>query len=289
MMTHVIHLLGVYLGEKEELMPPAPDNPEGFWERKDICALHERILEALHTAWDTSFPLPENWHLARQMAPFRDELVNLVSTNFARRELWAWKDPRMSILLPLWRDVLEELRIKFSCLLLTRNPLDVARSLADRDRFPREEALGIWFNYNLAMLRNSEGLPRALISYDRLLQDWEGTLSGCAKTLSLSRRRTSERARKAIAKVIRMDLRHSVSDLADLAKADCPAQVRELAGILDRMARTGNLDRPSDKLKLKRLLEVHARFAGLYRHDVARKDGAARELKSELSRLRELC
>ena len=158
--TRVIQLLGAYLGEEEELIKPRPDNPKGFWERTDIHLLHERILQALNTAWDTSFPLPENWHLSREIAPFRGELVDLIKTHFAGRRLWAWKDPRTALLLPLWRDVLEELKIRFGCLLVTRNPLDVARSLERLHGFPTEEALGIWLNYNLAMLENTSGLSQ---------------------------------------------------------------------------------------------------------------------------------
>ena len=280
-----IQLLGAYLGEQEELQPPTRDNVEGSRERKDICVLHEKILQTLDTAWDTSFPLPQNWHLSPEIALFREELVDLIKTNFAHHRLWAWKDPRTAILLPLWRDVLRELKISFSCLLVTRNPLDVARSLEQRDGFPTHEALGIWLNYNVAMVQNTSGLPRALITYDRFLEDWEATLRPCARTLSLSSTRASRSTREAINRALRTDLRHSTSKLEDLESAGCPAPVRELALILEGVARTGNFEQASVESKMRRLLETHSSLSGLYRHDVSRHIHKTRELVSEAARL----
>ena len=284
----VIQLMGAYLGEQEELQPPTPDNVEGSRERKDICVLHERVLQALDTAWDTSFPLPQTWHLSPEIAPFREELVDLITTNFAHHRLWAWKDPRTAILLPLWRDVLRELKISFSCLLVTRNPLEVARSLEQRDGFPTHEAFGIWLNYNLAMVQNTSGLPRALITYDRLLEDWEATLRPCAGTLSLSSTPVSQSTREAINRAIRTDLRHSASKLEDLASAGCPAPVRELALILDEFARTGNFEHAPVESKIRRLLETHSSLSGLYRHDVSRQIHKTRELVSQAAQREDL-
>ena len=257
MTSHVIHTLGAYLGEDEELLPPGQWNPAGYWERRDICLLHERMLSALYTDWDTSCPLPGKWHLSGDMAPFREELVDLIRTKFAHRRLWAWKDPRTSLLLPLWTDVLGELGIQFGCLWVTRNPLDVARSLQRRDGFALDDALGIWVNYNLSIWHNTRGLPRALIAYDHLLEDWEGTLGRCAKALSLSPTGAGEQTRKAIDEAIRTNLRHSVSKIEDLTGSGCPASVHQLALILEAVARTGNLEQASVKAKMDRLLDAH--------------------------------
>ena len=60
--AHVVHLLGGWLGEDEDLIAAEPANLTGYWERGDINSLHERMLRALHRAWDTSFPLPQDWH-----------------------------------------------------------------------------------------------------------------------------------------------------------------------------------------------------------------------------------
>ena len=46
LVTRILNLLGVYLGEPEELLPAAADNRAGFWERTDIVTLNDDVLAA---------------------------------------------------------------------------------------------------------------------------------------------------------------------------------------------------------------------------------------------------
>ena len=131
--------------------------------------------------------------------------------------------------------------------------------------------MGIWFNYNLSIWHNTHGLPRALIAYDRLLEDWEGTLGRCAKALSLSPTGAGEQTRKAIDEAIRTNLRHSVSKIEDLTGSRCPASVHQLALILEAVARTGNLEQASVKVKMDRLLDAHMSLSRSSESDVSRR------------------
>ena len=54
--TGALALRGVYLGQ--DLMPPGPDNPRGFWEHAGVVAIHERLLEALDRRWDDLRAMP---------------------------------------------------------------------------------------------------------------------------------------------------------------------------------------------------------------------------------------
>lgn len=38
MVARLLARSGVYLGPEEDLLAPAPDNPEGFWENRDSSA-----------------------------------------------------------------------------------------------------------------------------------------------------------------------------------------------------------------------------------------------------------
>lgn len=44
-----LQVLGVELGER--LLPPAADNPRGFWEDLDVIGIDERVLAALSRDW----------------------------------------------------------------------------------------------------------------------------------------------------------------------------------------------------------------------------------------------
>ena len=222
--TRAVNLLGAYLGQDADLMPPTPANPEGYWERLDIWRLHERLLEKLGRTWSTAAPLPDQWHLAEEVFPYKDELKALVRANFTDHPLWAWKDPRTCILLPLWRAVLEELGIELSCIFVVRNPLDVANSLENRDRIPLHQAFGIWFNQNLVALKDAAGLPTVFLAYDQFLESWERELRRCALALALEWPADDQPLKQVMRSFIRPELRHSKSSAEKLQGAARPIQ-----------------------------------------------------------------
>ncbi len=194
--SRAINLMGAYLGEPSDLLSPTdenreefkrmhPDNPVGFWEHLSIMDLHDRLLARLDSRWDTTVPLPRGWHLSEDVAAYRAELVELVKVNFSGHQLWAWKDPRTSILLALWKDVLLELGVELACVFVVRNPLDVARSLGQRNGFSHDKGFGVWFNYHMAALPEIVDIPTAFVSYDNLLADWEEALGACTARLGI--------------------------------------------------------------------------------------------------------
>ncbi len=231
--TRAVNLLGAYLGEDSDLMPPAQDNPEGYWERQDIADLDDMILHHFKRSWDTGLPLPEGWHLLEEARPYRDKITALIKTHFSGRELWAWKDPRTSVVFELWRDVIKGLGIDLVCLFAVRNPLDVARSLEKRDGFSRDRGFGIWFNYNLAALKASADLPRVFVSYDRFLDDWEAELKRCADVLGLGWPADASFLRDKMKEFIRPNLRHSHSRAEELLSAGAPEPVVRLYRLLE--------------------------------------------------------
>lgn len=226
--TRGLNLLGAYLGEEKILMPPLPENPEGFWERMDIYYLQERILSFLDSEWATSNPLPANWHKTNEIRPFRDELASLIKDNFSSQPVWLWKDPRTCLLLPLWKDVLSELEIGLKILFVIRNPLDVAKSLARRNGFTIGKALGIWLNYTSSALKSCEGCDITFLSFDSFLDDWYTELKKSALVLGLEWPVDDIKLKEQMASFVRHDLRHSATKMEDLQALDVPEPVIRL-------------------------------------------------------------
>jgi hypothetical protein len=77
------------------------------------------------------------------------------------------KDPRMSLVFPIWRDALQHP----VCVIVWRDPMAVARSLAIRDKRPLLVSIAAWEHHNRTLLRDTAGIPRLLVSYDELLSD----------------------------------------------------------------------------------------------------------------------
>src|SRR5439155_11899591 len=84
--------------------------------------------------------LPESW----EASPIADEaarlLGDLLDRNFENAPLWAIKDPRICVLLPLWKKVFRDIGISPRYLVTLRSPWEIARSLESRDALPRIDA-----------------------------------------------------------------------------------------------------------------------------------------------------
>ena len=209
-LARAVNLAGAYLGEQQSLIGPRQDNPEGFWERADFNQFQDRLLLALKRRWDLAVPIPEKaWHHA-EIEPFVNELTAMVRANFTGHQLWAWKDPRSSVLLPLWRRVLKELGVELFLLLAIRNPLDVARSLERRDGFSVRKTLGLWLAYNLAIIRNAREIETTIIHYDDLLEKGVSEVKRCFDDLAVTWNMTLENE-QTLGSFLRSDLRHEKS------------------------------------------------------------------------------
>ena len=258
--ARAIELLGAYMGRQEELELGGSDNPEGFWERRSIHSLHERILEQFGMSWDTTVKLPRGWLQSKSLSPFREELTAIIGADFASHPVWAWKDPRTSLLLPLWREVLAEMAIELKCLMIIRHPIEVARSLERRNGFTIERSLAIWLNYNLSALENSARSSRALIAYGDLLADSRGCLAKSLKKIGLSGCLEDDRVWSTIDRVVKRPMQHSRYTEADLVS--CHPSVRRLALELSNAVQAASLDVAEARLRQTGLLDFRLRGEG---------------------------
>ncbi len=266
--TRAINLLGVYLGEEKDIFPALDYNPEGIWERIDFNGLQERLLAAIKRAWDTGLPLPDRWQDAPEVRPFRDEIVSLIKANFSGIPLWAWKDPRSTIFIELWKESLKELGIELSAVFAVRNPLDVARSLQKRDGFSLDKGFGIWFNYNIVALRAIKYIPTVFISYDKFVSDWEVELRRVAEGLGIGWPENDASLREKMNSFIRPDLRHSSSTGEDLKIAEAPQPVIELYALLQRLLAGEALDSSENSSSVQRLWDSFYSYARFYQNDM---------------------
>lgn len=180
--TRCLNLLGVDLGK--HLLPPVEgNNPKGFWENTDVVSIHEELLGALGRAWHDTRALPKNWLTSSAALDARNRLAQLIQNEFGDSSLWAVKDPRLCRFLPLWADLLAELGIGASALLVVRHPGEVAASLKRRNDLPADAAYLSWLEHFSEAEAGSRGLPRSVISYEGLLSDWQRALARVARDL----------------------------------------------------------------------------------------------------------
>jgi hypothetical protein len=214
--ARAVNLLGVSLGPPESLMEPRPDNPEGFWENQAVYDFHERLFGHLSHSWDSILPLPDLCWTKDSMRSYRAELRELISREFASQPLWAWKDPRTSLVVPLWTDVLGELGVEMSYVIVVRNPLDVAASLKRRNGFSTIKSVTLWLLHTLSSFQWTGGTRRAVIHYDLFLSDWKSSLQSLAEALQVPWPESEDHLTTVMKGFLRPDLRHSHSTLESL-------------------------------------------------------------------------
>ncbi|WP_394696418.1 sulfotransferase [Pseudoxanthomonas japonensis] len=182
-LTRVLNLLGVPLGD--ELLQPQDDNSKGFWEHAAAVEIHEKLLAALGRNWHDVREMPEGWleHPATEVAI--SEIAALVSREMRGQALWAVKDPRMCRLLPLWVAALERLKIGARAVLAVRDPREVALSLHKRDGWTLGHAYLMWIQHLMEALTASSSIPRAIVGYTQLLEDWRPAMDRVATSLGL--------------------------------------------------------------------------------------------------------
>jgi O-antigen biosynthesis protein len=166
-LTGMLHHLGVALGE--HLMPATQDNPRGYWEHADIVKVHERLMAALGWAWDDIRSLPPGFERSEPAQAAWAELTAILDRDFAGAPLWGVKDPRLCRVMPLWSALLTAERVTPCFLLALRHPLDVAASLAARDRIGVARGLLLWLGHLLDAERATRGGERVIVWYEDLI------------------------------------------------------------------------------------------------------------------------
>jgi GT2 family glycosyltransferase/glycosyltransferase involved in cell wall biosynthesis len=165
MLTKLLHSCGLYLGPESDLMPAQADNPDGFWENLRFVALNDELLNELGGAWDLPPKADENFKHAR-LDPLRTKAQLLVE-GFDSATVWGWKDPRNSLTLPFWQDLLPKLKT----VIIVRNPLEVAYSMRERNGTSYSFGLRLWEIYNRRVIETSSEQERLVTHYDLFFED----------------------------------------------------------------------------------------------------------------------
>lgn len=140
-MAKLLNQAGLYLGPDDALMPPASENPEGFFEHLDVVNLNDEVLNEAGAGWDCPPPATTDW--SASAFDRHRERARAITTPLAEHGAWGWKDPRTSLDLPFWESALGTLRV----VIVVRNPLEVVTSLHRRNGFSIALSLTLWQVY----------------------------------------------------------------------------------------------------------------------------------------------
>jgi hypothetical protein len=248
--ARTVNLLGADISS--DLIEPAPDNVRGYWESKGVVQVHEQLLEDLGSSSADPLPLSENWIDTGFARLARERLRELIEAEFQASRLFVVKDPRISKLLPLWVELLDEIGIDIVVVVPFRNPLEVAASLEKRDHMPIASSLLLYVSSYLKVEIASRECPRYFVNYAHLLGDWRVLESRLRSILGSRLPPLDEKRSLEISQYLAPDLRHHHCDCAELKRhGEIPSVVADLYGLLSEAEAQGNaasLSRAFDEL-----------------------------------------
>jgi len=214
--TQLLALAGAEL--PQNVMPGDEHNAKGYFEPWKIAIFNDERLRAGASAWDDVFAFPYAPLPAADEAAWAARALELYDAEFGEAWFPLLKDPRVSVLAPLWLKTLKARKMPARAVIPVRHPLAVAGSLKRRDGFPIEKSVLLWTSYMLAAEFYSRDMPRAFVGYDSLLADWRAEVIRIEAAHGAPLPRMSDHAAGQIDGFLTSDLRHNAGrgDLAEV-------------------------------------------------------------------------
>jgi len=205
--TQLLALAGAEL--PANVMPGDEHNAKGYFEPWKIAIFNDERLRAAGSAWDDPFAYPYRPLPADQDQAWLEKASALFDEEFPKAAWPLMKDPRATVLLPMWLEVLARKDVLARCVIPVRHPLAVAGSLRRRDGFADEKSVLVWSAYMLAAEAYTRDLPRAFVSYDALLADWRSEVARIEAAHGAALPKLTAKAAKAVDGFLTADLRHN--------------------------------------------------------------------------------
>jgi hypothetical protein len=209
--TGMLNLLGMEIGQ--EILPSGEDNPLGFFENSHIVSIQIGLMHAVGTYFGDILPLPEGWEYQPQTRWYRDRLLELLEKEFGDKPLWGFKDPRTCILLPMWNRLFDAMRVEAGFVLMVRHPDEVAESMKRRDKTDYNHAAIQWVLHMLEAERHTRGRLRAIVGFDQVLRDWQGTIKKIGSSLEIQWPNDPQSVLDQLGQFVNPKLRHETTHI----------------------------------------------------------------------------
>ena len=169
----LLHHNKISMGTYRNFWPrPLSQNPKGFYENYDFRKINDQILN--HVGYDVkSYNIEIPKPILTQK--IQNKMKKVISNCNKDYPNWGWKDPRTSITIEKWVDVIAsmDLEKELKIIFVARKASSVARSLYKRNGLPIANGLELWKSYTEIAFRfciNSK-LPVHYCSFESILSN----------------------------------------------------------------------------------------------------------------------
>ena len=166
-MSAILQILGLY---NKVGIKTAPDNPKGFYEWDRGVEINDKILRSMNSAWDDE----KCFHTKRchkKTNKFKNELLRAIEEDFSGQRCFTIKDPRISVFLPLYIEILESLNVEPLLLIMERPDDEICLSLSKRNGFSREKSLALCKKYKTSIHKDIARYKHIIIQFNDLVSN----------------------------------------------------------------------------------------------------------------------
>jgi hypothetical protein len=241
--SHLLSALGVDMAD--QIPGPghtslAPDNPRGHWERWEIVEFHDRILHLFNRDYFGrfhDFALPAAWWADPRVAQIRREIVAYLEKRMGDG-YFGFKDPRTIRLMPVWHQIINELKLAPKVVLCLRNPAQVARSLHARDGLDPANGEYRWLVHMIDFFRYASNLDFCAVEYEEWFDNPAANIERLRKFLDVPWQQSESDLALLLSDIIDPSLRHDDPGRRDAGQP----LVRTLYKLASRAGQDGTRD-----------------------------------------------
>jgi len=215
--SHLLSALGVDMADTipgPGATSPRLENPRGHWERWEIVEFHGRILRLFNRDYFGrfhDFALPVAWWADPSVVQIRREIVAFLEKRMGNG-YFGFKDPRTVRLMPVWHQILNELKLVPRVVLCLRNPAQVARSLHARDGLDPEIGEYRWLVHMIDFFRYTSNFDFCTVEYEEWFNNPSANIEKLQKFLGLSWQQSEADLALVLSGIIDPAARHDDSD-----------------------------------------------------------------------------
>lgn len=208
----LLNILGVSLGDT--LLAPGDDNPKGYFEHADFYRINVAFLESFGLDGDgRQGELPKDWLHDERTEVFKKTVREHITRHFSDTYIFGLKDPRISILLPVYLEVLQSLDVEIRAVIAERPVAEVSLSLEKRNQTPLHESIAAYAYYYRIIDAYVTNVPHVRVAYHDVLHHTQDVVNRIIKTVHYALRPYGEVAEK-VHTFIAPELRHhAISDI----------------------------------------------------------------------------
>lgn len=155
-------------------------NERGFWESQQVVNFNDELLAKLDLSW-YSLRRFSNWD--QLDSSYWSSMVDWLTSQLVSSNWLVIKDPRINVLLPIWKKILDSLDAEIFFINVNRHPDKVVQSINKRDGFGYTASYALWLHYIIKPFEFVLDRNCYFINYEQVLENKDVALDALANYL----------------------------------------------------------------------------------------------------------